>query len=89
VTSAIALITRYTFVFLSLQGTGQLLYRVCDHEWQVRVDAHVLTVGENDGDAAEESTWRNLAGTVIDPFLELVPGAAAGGTIAYVLRKIH
>jgi len=32
---------------------------------------------------------RNLAGTVIDPFLELVPGAVAGGTIAYVLRKIH
>jgi hypothetical protein len=35
------------------------------------------------------STVGNFAGTVIDPFLELVPGAIGGGTIAGVLRKIH
>ena len=35
------------------------------------------------------STVGNLTGTVIDPFLELIPGAVGGGTIAGVLRKIH
>ena len=35
------------------------------------------------------STVGNLVGTVIDPFLELIPGAIGGGTIAGVLRKIH
>jgi hypothetical protein len=31
----------------------------------------------------------NLAGAVTDPFLEIVPGAVAGGVIALVLRRMR
>lgn len=31
----------------------------------------------------------NLTSTVVDPLLDLVPGAAAGGVIAVVLRKMR
>ena len=34
------------------------------------------------------SNVRNLTSTVVDPLLELVPGAIAGGVIAAVLGKI-
>jgi hypothetical protein len=30
----------------------------------------------------------NLTSTLIDPLLELVPGAVAGGIIAFVLEKV-
>jgi hypothetical protein len=31
----------------------------------------------------------DLAGTIIDPFLEMVPGAVAGGVIAITLRRMR